>query len=223
MVTKAAVPSDNSNLRPRSLVMVTGRPSRLRAARRSERDDDRWLDHLPFELEPDLAALDFVGVGTLVQAALAAHLVLEMLHRVGDENLRAGDLRFRQGAVEDLAGGPDERLAGKVFLVAGLLAHQHQVRMAAPFAGDRLGCILIQRTARAGVLGLGQLRQRLDCRNHIELKLGLLRHRGRSWQGSTLTDQRACAPAVRPARRDHPLEHIKKSLYPYCGVPAALL
>ena len=104
---------------------------------RSERDDDRWLDHLPFELEPDLAALDFVGVGTLVQTALAAHLVLEMLHRVGDENLRAGDLRFRQGAVEDLPGGRDERLAGKVFLVAGLLAHQHQVRMAAPFAGDR--------------------------------------------------------------------------------------
>ncbi len=32
MVTKAAVPSDNCNLRPRSLVMVTGRPSRLRAA-----------------------------------------------------------------------------------------------------------------------------------------------------------------------------------------------
>ena len=177
MVTKAAVPSDNSNLRPRSLVMVTGRPSRLRA----ERNDDRWLDHLLFELEPDLAALDFVGVGTLVQAALAAHLMLEMLHRVGDENLRAGDLRFRQGPVEDLPGGPDERLAGKVFLVAGLFAHQHQVRMAAPFAGDRLSCILVKRTARACILGLGHLRQRLDCWNHIELKLGLLRHRWRSW------------------------------------------
>ena len=129
MVTKAAVPSDNSNLRPRSLAMVTGRPSRLRAALAPSATMTAGLTISAFELEPDLAALDFVGVGTLVQAALAAHLMLEMLHRVGDENLRAGDPRFRQGPVEDLPGGPDERLAGKVFLVAGLLANQHQVRM----------------------------------------------------------------------------------------------
>ena len=149
--------------------------------------------------------------------------MLEMLHRVGDENLSAGDLRFRQGLVENLAGGPDERLAGKVFLVAGLLAHQHQVRMPAPFAGDRLGRILIERTACAGVLGLGQLRQRLDCRNHIELKLGLLRHRGRSWQGKHFDRSTPLHPGSSTGSSRSPLEHIKKSLYPYCGVPAALL
>jgi hypothetical protein len=106
--------------------------------------------------------------------------MLEMLHCVGDENLRARDLRLRQGVVEDLAGGADERLAGEVFLVAGLLAHQHQVSAPASFAWDRLGCILIERTTRARVFGPGQLRQRRDGTNDVELELGLLRHRGTS-------------------------------------------
>ena len=162
MVTKAAAPSGNCNMRPRSL--VTGdRPAEQAARRRrAERDDDRRLHHRPFQVEPDLAALDFVGVGTFVQAPLAAHLMLEMLHCVGDEDLRARDLRLRQGVVEDLAGGPDKRLAGEVFLVAGLLAHQHELSAPASFARDGLGCILIKRTTRARVLGSGQLRQRPD-------------------------------------------------------------
>lgn len=178
MVTKAAAPSGNSNMRPRSLVTVTGRPNRLRAAVAPSATMTARLHHRPFKVEPDLAALDFVGVGTFVQAPLAAHLMLEMLHGVGDEDLRARDLRLRQGVVEDLASGADERLAGEIFLVAGLLAHQHELSAPASLARDGLDCVLIERTTGARVLGLGQLRQRPDGRNDIELELGRPRHRG---------------------------------------------
>ena len=44
MVTKAAVPSASWCGAPRTLLMVTVRPNRLRAAVAPERDDRRWLD-----------------------------------------------------------------------------------------------------------------------------------------------------------------------------------
>ena len=40
-----------------------------------------------YEIEPDLAAFHLVGVRSFVQPALAAHFMLEMLDRVGDESL----------------------------------------------------------------------------------------------------------------------------------------
>src|SRR5262245_11718185 len=81
------------------------------ARRRSaERDDGHRLHERAFEIEPNLAALDFVGVGTLVQPALAAHLVLEMLHGVGDEHLRAGNSLLCQRAAEAPPRRADERL-----------------------------------------------------------------------------------------------------------------
>jgi hypothetical protein len=56
--------------------------------------------------------------------------------------------------VEDLASGADKRLAGEILLVAGLLAHQHELSAPASFARDGLGCVLIERTTGARVLGL---------------------------------------------------------------------
>src|SRR5262249_41726452 len=102
-----------------------------------------------FEIEPNLAAFDFVGVGALVQAALAAHLVLEMLHRIGDENLGAGNSRVRQRPVEDAPGRADERLAAEVLLVAGLLADEHHVSGLAALARHRLRCVFVEWAARA--------------------------------------------------------------------------
>src|SRR5262249_28556770 len=105
--------------------------------RGAEREDGPRLHERAFEIEPNLAALDFVGVGTLVQTALAAHLVLEMLHGVGDEHLRARNSRLRQRAVEDPPGRADERLAAEAFLVAGLLADQPDVSGSAAPARHR--------------------------------------------------------------------------------------
>src|SRR5262249_34277264 len=102
--------------------------------RGAERDDGRRLHERAFEIEPNLAALDFVGVGTLVQPALAAHLMLEMLHRIGNENLRARNSRLCQRAVEDPPRRTDERLAAEVLLVAGLLADEHDVSGSAALA-----------------------------------------------------------------------------------------
>ena len=92
----------------------------------AERDDSRGLDQAAFRVEPDLAALDLVAVGTFVQPALAAHLVLEMLDRIGDEGVFPGDAGVMQGLVENAAGRTDERLAGNVLFVARLLADQHE-------------------------------------------------------------------------------------------------
>src|SRR6266436_9047834 len=95
--------------------------------RGAERDNGRRLHDRALEIERNLAALDFVGVGALVQAPLAAHLVLEMLYRIGDEDLGAGNSRLRQRPVEDASGRTDERLAADVLFVAGLLADEHEM------------------------------------------------------------------------------------------------
>src|SRR5215475_15934607 len=59
------------------------------AARRSgaKRNNRRRLDDRALLIEPPFAALDLVGVGPLVAAPLAAHLVLEVLDRIGNESV----------------------------------------------------------------------------------------------------------------------------------------
>src|ERR1700722_6050310 len=102
-----------------------GAPGQAARGGRTKSDDGGWLDQAAFHIEPDLAALDLVGVRPLVQAALAAHLVLEVLDRIADEGFLARDSRLAQRPVENLPGGADERLAGEIFLVARLLADEH--------------------------------------------------------------------------------------------------
>src|SRR5262249_60054176 len=152
-------------------------PEQTARRRGAERHNSHRLHDRAFEIEPNLAALDFVGVGTLVQAALAAHVVLEMLYRMGDEDLRARNSRVRQRTVEDASGRADERLAAEVFLVAGLLADEHDVRGPAALARHRLRCVFVERAARARVLGLGKLRQRIDLGRKLNIKLRLFSHR----------------------------------------------
>lgn len=65
----------------------------------------------------------------LVQPRFAARLVLEMLDRVGEIERAPVEPRLSQRLVEPLARRPDERLAGQVFLRAGLLADQHRCRI----------------------------------------------------------------------------------------------
>ena len=74
-----------------------------------------------------------------MDAALAARLELEVLHRVGDVGLLPRDAGFVEDGVEDLAGRPDEGLSGNVFLVARLLADEHDFRRLRPLAEHRLG------------------------------------------------------------------------------------
>ncbi len=81
--------------------------------------------------------------------ALAAPLELEMLHRVGDVDARAVDPGLRDGAVEHLAGGADERPSREILLVARLLADEHQRGVDRSFAEHCLRRMLVQVAARA--------------------------------------------------------------------------
>ncbi len=62
----------------------------------------------------------------------------EMLHRVGDVDGAAIDTGFLHCAVHHLSRGADERPADGVFLVAGLLADEHHLRVGRAFAEHRL-------------------------------------------------------------------------------------
>ena len=61
-----------------------------------------------------------------------------MFYGVGDVDFLAVDAGFYQGAVEHQPGRSHERFAGKVFLVAGLFADQHDLRSLRAFAEHRL-------------------------------------------------------------------------------------
>jgi hypothetical protein len=56
-----------------------------------------------------------------------------------------------QSPIQQSAGRSDERLAGEILLVAGLFAHQHQGGAARARARHRLGSILEEGAAPAGV------------------------------------------------------------------------
>src|SRR3979409_134146 len=86
------------------------RPSEHAARRgRAERHDHLRLHDGALALEPPAAGLDLGRVWPLLQPPLAALLELEMLDRVGDEDLFALDAGIRHGAAEDGAAGPDAR------------------------------------------------------------------------------------------------------------------
>jgi len=72
-----------------------------------------------------------------------------MFDRVGDIGLVAVDAGFVQGTVEDFAGRADERPPGEIFLVAGLLADQHDRRVRRTFAEHGLGGVAPQRAGPA--------------------------------------------------------------------------
>ena len=56
---------------------------------------------------------------------LAARLVAEMLHRVGEIDFRPAYVREREEFIEQAARRPDERPARAVLFVARLLADKH--------------------------------------------------------------------------------------------------
>ena len=108
-----------------------------------------------------------------MQAPLAPHLVLEMLHRVGNEHFLARNACFLERLIKDASGGTGEWLADNVFLVARLLAHEHQMGVTPAFARHCLGCIFIKRAATAFVLGAGELPQGRDCGWGVEVECKL--------------------------------------------------
>jgi hypothetical protein len=73
-----------------------------------------------------------------MDAAFAARFPLEMLDGVSYINFFAVDTGFDQRVIEQLACGTDERFSDKIFLVAGLLAHQHELAVRCAFTENGL-------------------------------------------------------------------------------------
>src|SRR6185503_20316055 len=119
---------------------------------RAEAADDVRPYRRELALEPLMARVDLALRRGLVQAPLAAQLPLEVLHGVGDVKVLALDASGLERAVEQPAGRPDEGQALLVFLVAGLLADQHDPGVRVARAKYRLGGIGPQRAipARSG-------------------------------------------------------------------------
>jgi hypothetical protein len=85
----------------------------------------------------------------LVQPPLAARLPFEVLDRVGHVEVLAIHARRLERPVEEPPRRPDERQAFPVFLVAGLLAHQHHARVRVARAEHRLRGVRPQGTVLA--------------------------------------------------------------------------
>src|SRR5258706_1873178 len=110
----------------------------------AEGHDERGLHRGELALEPLVAGLDLALCRGLVQAAFAARLPLEVLHRIGDVELRPVEARLMQRLVEDAPGGADERMALAVLDVPGLLADQHDACARTALAENGLRSVLPQ-------------------------------------------------------------------------------
>ena len=74
-----------------------------------------------------------------MDSALALRLPFEMLHGVRQKDLFRVETCFFERAAQQLTSRTHERLALEVFLIAGLLADQHQARLRWSLAEHRLG------------------------------------------------------------------------------------
>src|SRR5438477_372186 len=91
--------------------------------------------------------------------------------------VRTGGMRLRSATKRSIsawhaAGGADERLAGEVLLVAGLLADQHHARAAWALAEHRLRTAPPQRAATARRGRRAQRRQRAALRQEVRRGAG---------------------------------------------------
>jgi hypothetical protein len=76
-----------------------------------------------------------------------------MFHCIGDVHLIAAYAGIFQRAIEQLSRRSDKGVADAVFLIAGLLADQHDGRVRRPFAEYGLGCIRPQGAVPAVLRG----------------------------------------------------------------------
>ncbi|GES42442.1 hypothetical protein RsS62_16940 [Rhizobium dioscoreae] len=92
-----------------------------------------------------------------MQSFLAAHLIFEMLHGVGDITTVPIHARFLKAFIKKPAGRSDKRPAGHILLVARLFTDQHDVGLGRPFAEHEMSGVAIEIAACAGSSILMQL------------------------------------------------------------------
>lgn len=89
------------------------------------------------------------ALGPLVQAHLAAPLVVEVLHRIGQVQRGAVDAEFGQCPVQQLAGRAREGTAAEILGIAGLFADHHHPCIGRALAEHHLGGRFPQRALPA--------------------------------------------------------------------------
>src|SRR5262249_10096334 len=114
---------------------------------------------LELGVEPRLARGDLVAGRLVVDAPLAAPGELEVLHRVGHEDVAASDAGGDERVVEHAARRPDERMADAILEIARHFTYEQRARVARPFTEHDLRRFFIE---RAAVTVNGGVVQRLE-------------------------------------------------------------
>ena len=163
-----------------------GAPHQRGRGRRPERNRQARAHEGDLLVEPPAAGFDLARVGLLMQSALAARLVLEVLDRVGDVDLRPVDAGRFERLIENLPCRADERAPGEILPVAWLLADEHHLRRSRAFAEHGLGSVAPQRTAPACRRVRAQVRQvGGDVMVRSAWQLHLLRFLGKETSGAS--------------------------------------
>jgi hypothetical protein len=162
IVTVTHSPSSVVRISPRSFEIVTARPSRLRAAvapsattsfglmrRRSvschhlQRSISYWFGRLWMRRLPRCSNLK----------CLTAFVT-----KVSSRSMpAASSARSRSWPA-----GPTKGASRQILVITGLFTDEHQACLSWTFAGDNLGCVFVERAARATGLGCVQGLQRRD-------------------------------------------------------------
>src|ERR671922_53641 len=169
---------------------------RLRGGR-AEGDENARLHDRELGVQPRATRGDLGPVRLLVDAPLPARLPLEVLDDVRDVRERAVDAGLLERPVEQLPGRADERFAGLVLLIAGLLADEHRLRFRQSFAEDGLrpGLPEVARLASGSSVAERLQREPVgDERRCGVVEQALLRHLRFE------ATRRAGIPCVHPAR-----------------------
>ena len=177
-ITTGASPDSTGS--PRCCVTRNCRPRSACAAVAPRQTRTRGLTTASSASSHGRAGGDLRPVRLLVDASLALALPLEVLDDVRHVCEGAVDAGFLHRLVEEAARGPDERLAGPVLLVAGLLADEHDVGLRRAFAEDRLRPGFPERAGLAAgrcLAELPQARPRRDERGGGLVEQALLGHR----------------------------------------------
>ncbi len=99
-----------------------------------------------------------------MDATLAARHELEVLDGIGDIDAVPRNAHFFESLIKDLTGRSDEGTTRQILLVARLFADEHDPGIRRSLAEHRLGRLLVERAATAGV----------DAGAHIVKRLKLL-------------------------------------------------
>ena len=94
-----------------------------------------------------MARFDLADARLLVDSSLAARLPVEVLHRIGQIDGCSIDAGLGERVIEHAACRPDKRVAGEIFVVAGLLADEHDG--GAPGPSPNTACVALAKSGHA--------------------------------------------------------------------------